>query len=92
MRFSAVVTSLFKLRCTPVTVETINFFRQRCYSSMSRQKCQTAQNCDFDEPMFQRVQSDIASWIVIAAFKALIEGSSVGRDGQTIVYRGWGQA
>jgi hypothetical protein len=34
----------------------------------------------------------IASWIVIAAFKALIEGSSVGRDGQTIVYRGWGQA
>jgi len=42
--------------------------------------------------MFQRDQSAIARLIVIAAFKALIEGSSVGRDGQTIVYRGWGRA
>jgi len=59
---------------------------------MSLQKCQSAHNCGFDEPMFQRDQSAIARLIVIAAFKALIEGSSVGRDGQTIVYRGWGRA
>jgi hypothetical protein len=42
--------------------------------------------------MFQPVLSAIARLIVTAASEALIEGSSVGRDGQTIVYRGWGQA
>ena len=59
---------------------------------MSQQKCKTVHNRGFHEPVFQRVQSGIARLIVIAAFKALIEGSNVGRDGQTIVYRGWGQA